>query len=561
MTGSWKKRLLSANAIYALGLIGVVWAISLLASVPPVSRDALTHHLYVPKLYLQHGGIYELPHIICSYYPMNLDLLYMIPLFFKNDIAPKYIHFAFSLATGFLIYRYIDRRINRTYALLGSLFFLSIPVIVRLSSTVYVDLGLIFFLFASQLCIFRWIETGFKTKYLIWGAVLCGLGLGTKYNGLIGLFLLGLFVPFVYSRYHTAHRYLWTKSLSCAAAFVLISLVFFSPWMIRNSTWTGNPVYPLYQGVFNAIESKKAAGAENPEIEEHSQMSHIEIRRQIYGESWLQIALIPVRIFFAGQDDNPARFDGKTNPFLLLLPIFALMGIRKKNRQIRPEILLMFSFSILYFLFASVQNHVRIRYISPILPTLVVLAMFGLKNLTKMIQGQAWRGSKITGAGICVAIIAVMLGLNAQYLASRFKIDQPMEYLSGKITRDEYIQHYRPEYEAFRYANEHLTGDAKILGLFVGNRGYYSDVDIVFDLDILRRLAHESASPADLSRKIKNRNFTHLLINYKPFNYWVGKYEAHEKTILNVFFQTRVVTEFSKDGFGLLRLAADNNPL
>ena len=35
----------------------------LLASVPPVSRDALTHLLYVPKLWLQSGSIAPIPHI------------------------------------------------------------------------------------------------------------------------------------------------------------------------------------------------------------------------------------------------------------------------------------------------------------------------------------------------------------------------------------------------------------------------------------------------------------------------------------------------------------------
>ena len=73
-------------------------AILVLASVPPVDRDALTHHLAVPKLYLKHGGIYAIPAIPFSYYPMNLDLLYLIPLYFGNDIIPKYIHFAFAPA-------------------------------------------------------------------------------------------------------------------------------------------------------------------------------------------------------------------------------------------------------------------------------------------------------------------------------------------------------------------------------------------------------------------------------------------------------------------------------
>jgi hypothetical protein len=61
-------------------LVAVIMAICLLAGMPPVSRDALTHHLFIPKLYIEHGGIYEIPHIIFSYYPGNLDFLYLIPL-------------------------------------------------------------------------------------------------------------------------------------------------------------------------------------------------------------------------------------------------------------------------------------------------------------------------------------------------------------------------------------------------------------------------------------------------------------------------------------------------
>jgi len=59
-----------------LGLLAVlIVSIVILSCVPPVSKDALTHHLAVPKLYLNHGGIYEIPFMAFSYYPMNLDLL------------------------------------------------------------------------------------------------------------------------------------------------------------------------------------------------------------------------------------------------------------------------------------------------------------------------------------------------------------------------------------------------------------------------------------------------------------------------------------------------------
>ena len=58
----------------------LIISVVVMSIVPPVSKDALVHHLAVPKLYLRHGGIYEIPFMDFSYYPMNLDLLYMIPL-------------------------------------------------------------------------------------------------------------------------------------------------------------------------------------------------------------------------------------------------------------------------------------------------------------------------------------------------------------------------------------------------------------------------------------------------------------------------------------------------
>ena len=127
------------HVLCAVLILSVVVSIGILGSVPPVDRDSLTHHLYVPKLYLKHGGIYEIPAVEFSYYPMNLELLYTAALYFCNDIFPKYIHFAFALLTAWLIFRYLKYRLNTLYALYGVLLFLSIPIIVKLSITAYVD--------------------------------------------------------------------------------------------------------------------------------------------------------------------------------------------------------------------------------------------------------------------------------------------------------------------------------------------------------------------------------------------------------------------------------------
>ena len=157
LRNKWLK-LDSASCIRVILLVLLVFlciAISILCCAPPVSKDALTHHLAVPKLYIEHGSIYEIPSMPASYYPMNLDLLYLIPLYLGNDIVPKFIHFSFALLTAWLIFGHLKRRINTIYALLGVIFFISTPIIVKLSITVYVDLGLIFFSAASLLLCLR----------------------------------------------------------------------------------------------------------------------------------------------------------------------------------------------------------------------------------------------------------------------------------------------------------------------------------------------------------------------------------------------------------------------
>ena len=112
--------------------------------------------------------------------------------YFGNDIVPKFIHFTFALLTAWLIFSYLKIRINTVYALAGALFFLSLPVIVKLSITVYVDLGLIFFSTWSLICLLKWLDNDFKIHFLILAAISCGLALGTKYNGLITFRLEGI---------------------------------------------------------------------------------------------------------------------------------------------------------------------------------------------------------------------------------------------------------------------------------------------------------------------------------------------------------------------------------
>jgi hypothetical protein len=551
-----------------VGLLAViVISIVILAYVPPVSRDALIHHLALPELYLKHGGIYEIPSALYSYYPMNLDLLYMIPLYFGNDIIPKYIHFAFALLTAFLIFRYLQKRFDVLYALLGVVLFLSLPIIVKLSITVYVDLGLVFFSTAALLYLFKWIDYDYKINYLLISAVCCGLALGTKYNGLIVFFLLTLFVVFIRARQSaTATQNQW-KALSSGVVFMLVATAVFSPWLIRNYHWTHNPIYPLHNSWFNSKKIDTGAAVvdtlsdddiENPSprVKRSSgDWGHFAIRKIIYKEKWWEIALIPLRIFFQGEDDDPKFFDGRLNPFLLFLPIIAFLNFRRDSTKLRREKLILLAFSILYILYAFFQTDMRIRYIAPVIPPLVILSVMGLHTTLIFIQ-DSWAGAKRRLAfGSATAAVVLLFTLNAHYLVAQFNYVNPMSYLSGELPRDDYITRYRGEYPAIQFINRHLPPTAKLLALGLGNRIYYCDRSMVCDAEFFKKAITAARSADSLADILRSRGYSHLLIRHHYFRRFIFNHMGDEKRMIYAeFMKTRTEELFNGEGYQVFEI-------
>ena len=534
-----------------LALAALVTVVVVMSMVPPVSRDALVHHLAVPKLYLNHGGIYEIPFMDFSYYPMNLDLLYMIPLYFGNDIVPKLIHFLFALLTAWLIFGYLKKRAGAVYGLAGALFFLSIPVIVKLSINVYVDLGVIFFSFASLLLMMKWLENDFRYKYLIYSGIMCGLALGTKYNSLVTFALLTLFIPFIYSRFSENKKTVFSGAIFSCLIFVITSLVVFSPWMIRNYSWKGNPIYPLYNKVFNPPAPVLPVNRDNNEEKKVRQNKGLfTYRHFVYGESGLEISLLPLRIFFQGRDGDPQYFDGKLNPFLLIFTLFAFLPIKNMSAFSQKEKSIMLLFSILFILIALFTAVFRIRYIAPVIPPLTVLSILGIKNLVEILRGIPSRFNKAAGAAVSLIFI-LCLALNVSYIINLFGKVDPLPYISGKIDRDEYISNYIPEYPALKYINENLTQDSKIFFIHLGKRGYYCDRNYVFDLNLLKRIlsAHDSE---EILAGFRKRGITHLLIYFPLFDTWLkDNFLPDKQELIGFFFRNYSASIFYKNGAGL----------
>ena len=181
--------------------IPFILVVILLSFTPIISRDALTHHMALPKLWLKNGVFSVDAFKLFSFYPANIDILYYFGLKLNLEFLPKFIHSSFLILTAILVYRYIkEKHIKLSLQVLAFILTITIPINQRLSSEVYVDLGLLFFSSLSLIYFLKWKDSEFKSKkYFYISAIGSGLAFGAKYNGLVSLIIINFFVMFAYS--------------------------------------------------------------------------------------------------------------------------------------------------------------------------------------------------------------------------------------------------------------------------------------------------------------------------------------------------------------------------
>lgn len=534
--------------LLAIAFVAQLGIVVLLASVPPVSRDALTHHLALPKLWIAGGVLHETPEIVFSYFPQLIDLLYTLPLMLGSDIAAKYVHFLFALLTAGLIFFFVRRRLGSTWAGCAALMFLTVPVILKLSVTVYVDLGLIFFSTGSLFAVALWLEAPGKLKWLAIAGIAAGLALGTKYTAMVPVFAIGLLLPFFFMRSGGSRSKDQLRAVGYGALFAAIALLVFSPWLVRNYGLTGNPVYPLAKSVF----ADETAAEAKPK-----KLGPLLTRKLVYDEELPYTLLIPVRIFYEGQDDDPKYFDGRMNLLLLLLPL-ALLAVPKRFRGARPEVPLFGAFSIMVVLLVFLLIDMRIRWIAAVISPLVVLSVYCLHAMYEWLAKS--RSSVVPARVLVAAMLAAYFLPNVLYAHALYEKIDPLPYLSGELSRAEYIQKYRPEYAAIALANDVVPANGRVLGLYLGGRRYYFSVDVTLDNDLLAQVLAASADGGEVAATLARKRYTHLVIQSDFFNRWFESLDDDNRAKAAGFVQNHLRQLELQEGFGLYQVipAAEN---
>ena len=533
----------SAMPLRARRLERSIWAAILviliveivLGFLPPTARDELTHHLAIPKLYARAGRVIEVPMAPYAYSPMLLDMLFTPFVYWGYDFIAKHIHALFGFLTGLLIYAYLTRRLSRVYGLLGFVFFISTPAVLRLSHWAYIDLGITFYSTAALLSLLRWSEEREVRHWLVLAALSLGFALSTKPNGLLAALLLGLLFVLVIGR---APRKPAGRLVSELALFAGVTLLPFMPWLMKNWHQTGNPFYPSFGNFFPAMSASAIDAAS------FVGFGVFEKRQLLYGETIWQILGLPLRVFISGQDDNPQYFDGVLTPVLLLFLPWAFKGKWGEEKKL----IALFGFG--YFALALFLIDMRIRYILPIVPALVLLLGYGIFNLYLSIKRPF----------LLYLTLRLFAAWHGTYLWGYVEDNRPFKYLMGSESREAFLLRALPEHSAMRYVNEKVTSTAKIYLLFLGRRAYYCERDYFHDAGELPAFLigaiQKAKDPEDIGRILQSRNLTHLMLREDLLiRFLTDNLTPDQGRMWNVFATTRLRLAFRERSYAVYEIS------
>ncbi len=419
------------------GLVAVFGLIILpLTFLPPVSRDAMIHHLYQARLWLEAGRIVRPEWSSFFSYPYLVESFYTLAGGTFGFRVARVISFLGFLATGSVLAGYFLRKNRIRSAVLSLIVLLSIPELFRNASWSYSDSFLVFFSLLAYMELIR--KDGNPLLAVVWagGASCC------KYNGIIVLVSVCILLPFFF-------RNMSAKVIIasvCAACFTA------AWWAVPNILQWGNPVYPLFRSIFGPDLQVSLRGSDY--------LAGSTVSTSIKGI--LDYILLPVRISLHGEWDNPALFDGASGPLLLGGAILAIPLARSRRRK--------FALPFLYLLstLAFSGTTIRVRYL---LPGLVMLSVPATEALSALLSSR----KRIIRA-VSIVLIAVCVIWSANRVLDLYALEKPWELQDDET----YLLENAPYYSFYQKCDRYISRSDTTLMVNMG-RPFYFPGFAIFD--------------------------------------------------------------------------------
>ena len=234
----------------------------------PQAYDVLEYHLQVPREWYELGRIVPLKHNAFSYFPFGMEMHFLAMMHLAGGpwagmyaaqfmslahmvLAALAVHGATVAAMGHRGGTRDGKKPRSTIAATGEddplvsargqiapavavAVLIAVPWTVLLGTIAYNEAGLLLY---AALAIAWTIGPQTTSRQWITGGAFAGLACGCKYTGAPMLLLLWPAALLASGQWQTAR-------LKKIALYFAVGMATFSPWLVRNLIWIGNPVFP-----------------------------------------------------------------------------------------------------------------------------------------------------------------------------------------------------------------------------------------------------------------------------------------------------------------------------
>jgi hypothetical protein len=408
--------MLAAATLGATFPPGVLWGDE------PHWYDVMEYHLQVPREWYQAGHVIALHHNVFSYFPFNVEMLYLLGMHLRGGpwagmYLAQFLHLLLIVITVVSIYAVGHMLGGSRGGALAGVSAATVPWMPLLAPLAYDEGGLLLYGTLSigwALLALR--DPGRRIRWMALSGVMAGLACGVKLTAVPMLLLAVpaavLIVTLLNGRDQSAAstsgdlprfggRGMKRWMVACAAS-LLLGLAVFGPWLLRTWAWSGNPVFPeamslLGRGDFTRVQVQRWNLAHAARPDQRTLAAHLAALRDEIALNW--------------------RFG------YLLLPmgiVAAVLSLRRRESQFL--LLLMAIFLAFWLLFTHMQGRFFVLSI-PIAAMLLALvpwrAWGGVATALLIVQALiGWLGSPAGPSGELVGMQPRMLNFTAHGLTA-----------------------------------------------------------------------------------------------------------------------------------------------
>ena len=389
---------------------------------PPYHSDEIRYHLPYALHFVEQGAIVPDLHLRYPFFTLNVNLLYSFALLIGDDVTTHFMHFMLGFLAALNLYVLVRRLTDALTAFCSALLFLTLPTVLQLAASAYIDLGLACFTFAAIVCLSH-CRNNAGLPLILCAGLLFGIGLGSKYLALA-------YIPIM-----LAWAYYYSRSWRPTLLFIAVALAAGLPWYVYNAIHTGNPISPFAGEVFGywPWRAEDMTG----------QIHNFESRG--FGKSPLELLMLPYNLVV-----NHWHFSSPPIPVvaMAIFPCFFL--IPWMDAKIKPFAVLLLIAFVVWFFSAQV-----FRYLTVFLPLwcffcvwflIWLLTLIGRTVLPRKALGDSSTQLRSIASSL-VLLLLLILNFDNRWLifpdkARQLVVDREA-FLAKRIQEYGLIQHLR----------------------------------------------------------------------------------------------------------------------